>query len=839
MPSIGKFSVWIEVEGQRLREYSITYDAKQKTKVCWIPSEAGKKFEVYFQDEGRRFTTSYQLVLDGQCLPPFMFASCVYVDEDSPNIMVDRNLGEIKVLVHRARRLTRTKRTKSRKAKKTKPSQGSTQPSSTSVESPPPQEADNPPEPDITFPDLILSERGKKGIAHGIQLGAVEVTTPGTHDPETNVVQPPVRYDGYPGLTTPEPDSSSEGSEDNQQPNIRHYKRCATFIFKYRPYDVLLAEGHVRKLRIPRQPRTSSSATQSKLARTGTDSAAAVDDNDDDQDDAMLDERLEVMRKECAKLQKKLQPRPKPVFQPKQEITDDADDVSHATYFCTARIKAGMKMPTRENFSVWIEVEGRSLPEFKIKVSKQEKVISCWVPSELNKPFEICVHDSQRTYSSAFDVRLDGNDVSCGRVIVKSDEETKRPSTRVKGYRLTKRKMQPLYFSKCVLLDENTFNPCVSGQMGQIEVEVEEVRLRKIKATPLEKLVIPPLFLNERVHKGIDHGIQAGEVQKSDDPYPTFSTQRIRLIGTFIFKYRPLEVLRANGVLPRPLNLRPPTVGPIEVIDLTREAEELEQRVQDLKAFEICVHHEPRSFDVGFSISIDGREFPCGEIIYCHSNPDTAPYPSSRVKGCSQRRGWLQPFVFSNCIALEEGKQEEEDIKFTGHLPCDHDKIGEIRVTIWRVFWHEEKCEQYETVPDLDYMPPIPTRPLQLNERAYKMAEHCSTLGAARRTKKPNPRRKVSDDTDKIFLESKRVNIVSFVFKYRSLAMLRADGIAPRLVHPEIIDLTQDSDTEEESTARDKAIAFLQNELKELRTESIALKRRLALALGSHKEKGV
>ncbi|KAF9037664.1 hypothetical protein BJ165DRAFT_1502382 [Panaeolus papilionaceus] len=237
-------------------------------------------------------------------------------------------------------------------------------------------------------------------------------------------------------------------------------------------------------------------------------------------------------------------------------------------------------MPTKDNFSVWIEVEGRSLPEYGITISKEDQSVECWVPSELNKPFEICVYDSIRSYSSAFDVRVDGNDVSCGRVIVKSDEETKRPSTRVRGYQLTKRTMQSFYFSQCILLDPDIFNSSVLRGVGQIEVEIEQVRLRKTRATPRKRLTIPPLFLNERVHKGIDHGIRVGdEIQKYYDPFPTFATQRVRYLGTFIFKYRPIEVLRAHELVP---HFKRPSMTP-EVIDLTEEAEELQRRVAELK----------------------------------------------------------------------------------------------------------------------------------------------------------------------------------------------------------------------------------------------------------------
>ncbi|KAF9037667.1 hypothetical protein BJ165DRAFT_1408339 [Panaeolus papilionaceus] len=220
MPFIGKFSVWIDSEGERLREYNIHYDSQTKTKTCWIPSDAGKKFKIYCQDDGCRCVTAYVALLDGQKLPfcetveprydslepvcfkgvdtphglaPFIFSPCIFIDEDTPNVSmcVDSEIGDIKVFVYKAR-VVKAKKKKKTKKKQTKENKTAGNKNSTPerTRAPGPEHANAPepthapepantissnmtkkPGPELLFPELLLNERKKSiGLVHGIQL---------------------------------------------------------------------------------------------------------------------------------------------------------------------------------------------------------------------------------------------------------------------------------------------------------------------------------------------------------------------------------------------------------------------------------------------------------------------------------------------------------------------------------------------------------------------------------------------------------------------------------------------------------------------------------------------
>ncbi|TFK69679.1 hypothetical protein BDN72DRAFT_857492 [Pluteus cervinus] len=66
MPSLGKFSAWIEVDGQHLPEYLSEVSDDLSTITCWVPSEAGKEFAVRWRDSNLDYTQCGRVYVDGQ-----------------------------------------------------------------------------------------------------------------------------------------------------------------------------------------------------------------------------------------------------------------------------------------------------------------------------------------------------------------------------------------------------------------------------------------------------------------------------------------------------------------------------------------------------------------------------------------------------------------------------------------------------------------------------------------------------------------------------------------------------------------------------------------------------
>ncbi|RDB21144.1 hypothetical protein Hypma_011733 [Hypsizygus marmoreus] len=63
------FSAWIEVDGQAVPEYLVALDEASNRVSCWIPSEEGKRFSVFWRDNGGNVETCSFITLDGLVVP--------------------------------------------------------------------------------------------------------------------------------------------------------------------------------------------------------------------------------------------------------------------------------------------------------------------------------------------------------------------------------------------------------------------------------------------------------------------------------------------------------------------------------------------------------------------------------------------------------------------------------------------------------------------------------------------------------------------------------------------------------------------------------------------------
>jgi len=72
------FSAWIVSDGKPLPEYLVAVDEKAHRVSCWIPSEEGQAFTVYWRDHGGKIDTCAFITLDGFVVPGrFLFGTGV------------------------------------------------------------------------------------------------------------------------------------------------------------------------------------------------------------------------------------------------------------------------------------------------------------------------------------------------------------------------------------------------------------------------------------------------------------------------------------------------------------------------------------------------------------------------------------------------------------------------------------------------------------------------------------------------------------------------------------------------------------------------------------------
>ncbi|KAJ7195647.1 hypothetical protein GGX14DRAFT_474608 [Mycena pura] len=274
-------------------------------------------------------------------------------------------------------------------------------------------------------------------------------------------------------------------------------------------------------------------------------------------------------------------------------------------------------------FSAWISVDGVALTELATEYSPDRKEASCWIPSEQDKQF--CVHfeNDKPSPSICLSGRTYVDGIRCGgrRLRIRRSGNVAVSSGSRDSVSTSEYTRRPLVFGKQALTDDDAYlNTPISPDFGSIKVTLRQVAKAKLTEFECKRHESPPP-LHERSKKALGHSIKLGAEFKSkrnrmiqDRPIKTFVN--------FTFKYRPIELLRAEGIAP-PEQAQARTASSSEILDLTldtddegdmaAEIERLEARVLALK--ERSKRTGPIHPRIKREMKTEESSFKAGEII--------------------------------------------------------------------------------------------------------------------------------------------------------------------------------------------------------------------------------
>ncbi|KAK7691534.1 hypothetical protein QCA50_004933 [Cerrena zonata] len=206
-----------------------------------------------------------------------------------------------------------------------------------------------------------------------------------------------------------------------------------------------------------------------------------------------------------------------------------------------------------------IESDGHRVSEYQIKTELDKKTITCFIPSTAGKKFEIyCV--SKRPELLAVYCTIDGRQIN-GTLC------SPFASSSIKGLFSAEDKIAPLLFSSLVLVDDETFSSDSEtlGKLGTIELQV--IRVHRTGTSPTALLATPKCIgpVHEKSKKVGGHCISFGEASTCAPVSWAITTPMYPAEGNwakFIFKYRPEEILRAQGIIEKP-KTPPHKSGPV------------------------------------------------------------------------------------------------------------------------------------------------------------------------------------------------------------------------------------------------------------------------------------
>ncbi|KAJ3843921.1 hypothetical protein F5878DRAFT_706499 [Lentinula raphanica] len=223
---------------------------------------------------------------------------------------------------------------------------------------------------------------------------------------------------------------------------------------------------------------------------------------------------------------------------------------------------------TFENFSAWIEVDGSELPLFDASVNGRE--VSCWIPSEVGKAFVVKFATGRRRHSMSGKVYMDGKLFRGIGIFVGAPE-----TFTLSGSLTSSTTEQPFVFSNIELTDDDQYlNQALAG-LGDIKLVISHATLlgRSSQQTFSKRETTGKV--HEKSKKVTGHKVGLGAERRV--PYtPKMHATIHDVIVNFVFRYRPLDLLRANGIAP-PAPRRESAVKQ-EVLDLTGDSEEEDTR---------------------------------------------------------------------------------------------------------------------------------------------------------------------------------------------------------------------------------------------------------------------
>ncbi|TFK57079.1 hypothetical protein OE88DRAFT_1722095 [Heliocybe sulcata] len=207
------------------------------------------------------------------------------------------------------------------------------------------------------------------------------------------------------------------------------------------------------------------------------------------------------------------------------------------------------------DFSAWVTVDGIQLECYSEQTSSDGRTVTCWIASEVGKAFHIHWEHSSAFLGGATGAYLNVDGFNCGGVALRpSLGQTKGCMT---GFGTSDSTEKPLMFSSLDLTDDDCYLDNGSGiqNLGQIKLVLRRVEFTNtINATWQQPDSIPKdRKVHERTKKAGSHSVKLGDdVVCKKQMQVTVKALGIAPVAIFIFRYNPIEVLRANGIAPPP-----------------------------------------------------------------------------------------------------------------------------------------------------------------------------------------------------------------------------------------------------------------------------------------------
>ncbi|KAF8181551.1 hypothetical protein BJ912DRAFT_979854 [Pholiota molesta] len=213
---------------------------------------------------------------------------------------------------------------------------------------------------------------------------------------------------------------------------------------------------------------------------------------------------------------------------------------------------------TCDGFDAWIVEDGAKAPLYAIEHKEGERKASCWISSEADKEFSVSFCRKQKDeydYCLAM-IKLDGHVVAYS-IFTHIDRQSNPITITVSSVRTSFMEVRKFAFASLELTDDDLHLEDPSTQnIGEISITIQRIKNLALSAYGGPRIYPVPTDaskVHERSKKGLAHQIKFSSV--TEKPPVTLRENLYKAQGhgesiTFVFKYRPIAMLQATGIVP-------------------------------------------------------------------------------------------------------------------------------------------------------------------------------------------------------------------------------------------------------------------------------------------------
>ncbi|KAJ6498899.1 hypothetical protein C8R45DRAFT_1093188 [Mycena sanguinolenta] len=203
-----------------------------------------------------------------------------------------------------------------------------------------------------------------------------------------------------------------------------------------------------------------------------------------------------------------------------------------------------------QEFAAWVCIDGIVVPEYGIEVSDDQKSVTCWIPSQLGKKFSVHWKNMSYDCDTRGRVYVDGND--SGALVIRA-RNLPASAAKLGVTDAISVMMKPFVFSSSELTDDDAFLGGPScHELGLIELQIHAIKDAQQTLTPSIEFCtsLAKIKVHERSKKAITQQISLAEPELLKKPQKILNYRLGAELVRFSFRYRPADVLRANGIIP-------------------------------------------------------------------------------------------------------------------------------------------------------------------------------------------------------------------------------------------------------------------------------------------------